>query len=169
MGGTRKVGNLEIGEDLDFQRKEWRFERAGWIAMALLLVLALLGLFGSGPLSAGRAQAGPLAVEYPRFTRYQSQSELRITVDGAQTGGESARVLVSRAYLESFQIEAIIPEPESTQLTQDNVIYEFQTAEAGQPLTITFHLQSEGLGSIEGQVGLEGDAEPARYRTFVYP
>jgi hypothetical protein len=46
---VQRHGDLEIQEDLPFQRREWLVERVAWGVMALLIVAALLGLFGTGP------------------------------------------------------------------------------------------------------------------------
>ena len=52
------LGDLEVGQDLDFQRREWAVQRVGWGAMALVILAALLGLFGSsGPLSRAATNA----------------------------------------------------------------------------------------------------------------
>lgn len=50
-GEVHRVGDLEIEEDLDHQRRCWKLERASWAVMALVLLAAMAGLFGSGPLS----------------------------------------------------------------------------------------------------------------------
>ena len=40
-----------VEEDMPLQLRVWRIERAGWYALLLLVMLALLGLFSKGPLS----------------------------------------------------------------------------------------------------------------------
>jgi len=37
---------LAVGEDLNFQRRWWRFERIAWIIFVLIIVLDLAGAFG---------------------------------------------------------------------------------------------------------------------------
>jgi hypothetical protein len=36
---------VAVGEDLDFQRKWWRFENAAWVFFTLIIILDLGGLF----------------------------------------------------------------------------------------------------------------------------
>ena len=56
---TRLVNQeLQIEQDMGFQRTEWVVQRAGWVGMALLILAALVGLLGRGPLSAAVARAG---------------------------------------------------------------------------------------------------------------
>jgi len=50
MSKAERAGDLEIDEDLSFQRREWRVQRGGWVVMAVLILLALLGLTGRGPI-----------------------------------------------------------------------------------------------------------------------
>ena len=69
MSEHHRVGDLEISQDLTFQRRSWIVQRVGWVMLALLILAALGGLFGPGPLSRARAgpHDGPLWVEYQRF------------------------------------------------------------------------------------------------------
>lgn len=62
MEPIRRVGELEIEEDLDFQRRMWRLQQIGWALLVLVVVAALLGLFGKGPLS--RAVASRVGVPF---------------------------------------------------------------------------------------------------------
>jgi len=49
---------LDHGLDIAYQQREWRVQRIGWVAMALIVVAALLGASGSaGPLATARATA----------------------------------------------------------------------------------------------------------------
>jgi len=45
-----KVSNaVAVGEDLAFQRRWWRFERAVWIVFGIIVLLDLARVFGRGP------------------------------------------------------------------------------------------------------------------------
>ncbi len=71
---------LAVGEDLEFQRKWWRFENAVWIFFALLILLDLLGVFGRGPLANARAETsdGSMQIQYERVERFSTPSLLTI-------------------------------------------------------------------------------------------
>jgi hypothetical protein len=60
---------MEIETDLEFQRRVWRVPRVGWLIIGAAVVAALLGLFGTGPLSRASTDGGGLTVEYDRFAR----------------------------------------------------------------------------------------------------
>jgi hypothetical protein len=46
---------ITVGEDLQFQRKWWVFERVIWILFSLILVLDIAGVFGRGPVAKAEA------------------------------------------------------------------------------------------------------------------
>jgi hypothetical protein len=46
-----RIGDLEINQDLGAQQKTWTIQRIGWGGMALIVLAALGGAFGSGPLA----------------------------------------------------------------------------------------------------------------------
>lgn len=74
---VKRIGDLDIAQDLEHQRREWVIERIGWAIMALILLAALAGLLGSGPLSNARIDhpGSHLSAEYNRFERYQSPTK----------------------------------------------------------------------------------------------
>ena len=43
-----KVDEIAVGENLEFQRKWWKFEHIIWSFFLLVLICDLLGLFGRG-------------------------------------------------------------------------------------------------------------------------
>ena len=132
MSSIKRVGDLDIEQDLDFQQRSWRVQRAGWIAMALVTLLALLGLFGSGPL--GNATAGeegaPLRLEYGRFVRLGAPSHLRVHIGPGTTPNGEAHLWLSRAYLEEIEIQRITPEPDRVEAGPDRLTYIFLVPEA---------------------------------------
>jgi len=79
MARTKKVGDLQINEDMEFQRRSWIVQRVGWLVFALVILLAALGLFGDGILSDAKAgqEEGALWLEYPRFKRFEDEFQMR--------------------------------------------------------------------------------------------
>ena len=72
---------VAVGEDLDFQRKWWRFENAAWVFFTLIIILDLCGLFGRGPIAKAERHTadGTLDVKYERIERTDSPSILSIS------------------------------------------------------------------------------------------
>src|SRR4029079_12532418 len=61
--------NYPIKEDMDFQRRSWTVERAGWLILGVVMVAALVGLFGYGPVSKAHLNGNDLKLSYERFQR----------------------------------------------------------------------------------------------------
>src|SRR5688572_26815794 len=100
--------NLFQEEDIRFQSLEWWCERAGWLLIAVLLILALAGAFGRGSLSHRTADAGPGEVRYERFLRRDSPADLEVTLP---TSRDEPRLWIDRAYLKAVGIDSIVPRP----------------------------------------------------------
>ena len=136
MADIQNVGSLEIDQDLDFQKKEWRLQRIGWGIMALLIVAALLGLTGSGPLA--RATSGDagalLQVEYSRFVRLDAPVTLEIEIAGEAVASHQVELRVERAYLQDISVEQIVPEPDEVRSAGEQLIFVFAVDEPGQPV-----------------------------------
>jgi hypothetical protein len=170
MSDIHRVGDLEISQDLNFQRRSWAVQRFGWVMLALLILAACLGFFGPGPLSramAGR-QDGPLRVEYHRFWRLQSPMSLRLHVGPQAARGGQARVWLSRSYLEAMSIQHVTPQPQQVEAGPDRFTYVFTLSPPERPTAVTFNLEPETPGSVPGQAGLENGLT-INFRHFIYP
>lgn len=100
-----------VQEDMDFQRKTWVVERAGWLGMLAIVALALLGLFSNGPLSSSTAAdaSGLLQVDYDRFNRNGASTRIRLRVDRADQ--REVRIRFDARFMESFTFETVSPQP----------------------------------------------------------
>jgi hypothetical protein len=165
----RRVGDLEIDEDLAFQRRSWAVQRAGWVAMGSVLVLAAAGLLGSGPLSRQNVVVPGLSVEYKRFTRYETPETLTVRVDPAATRAPDVRLWVDRRYLERVVVESVVPAPLRVEAAAEQLVYVFPMSRPGERITIAFRLQAEHIGPAQGRIGLVGAEPVAAFRQFVYP
>ncbi|MCM8748094.1 hypothetical protein NET02_02945 [Thermomicrobiaceae bacterium CFH 74404] len=170
MEPLRRVGDLEIEEDLEFQRAMWRVQKIGWVVIGIIVVAALLGLFGNGPLS--RAVAGQAGlrfrVEYERFARYKAPMSMTIRIEPGVAQQGRVRVWVAREYLEAIAIQQIVPEPVEVLSQEDGTTYVIQVADPSKPASVTFDAQPDqfGLQTIRIQVQ---DGQPLRFRQLIYP
>lgn len=138
--------DLELVQDLALEEREWTIQRIGWLLIALVVASALLGLFGAGPLSSRviAARDGRFKLEYDRFERYQSPSRLRVQLRA--NGQPTARIWLSRKFMESVKVESIVPAAERVDQRDDGVVYSFSVPPA-RPSSIVFHLETEEMGS----------------------
>ena len=172
MAEAKSIGSIEIAQDLDFQRKSWRVQRAGWAVMLALTVFALAGLFGGGPLSSASAGDEKLGflVRYERFTRLTAPQTLYLDVSSTLIRPDSTvAVWLSRKWLETNQVEQITPEPESTRVTPDAMEYSFRaTGGANAKLTLRFDLETRSMGRRRGSAGVTG-GPAAEFTQLAYP
>ena len=149
---SKKHGSLQIDEDINFQRKEWTFQRVGVGVLFLFVIGALLGLTGMGGLFArGEAgdASGAVRVEYERVVRRGSFS--RITVRFHTTPGP-VRFWVGTPYLERVNIDSVVPVPESVSVEENRHVYVIR---AGSPdVFVTLNVKHDRAGTLQGEVGL---------------
>lgn len=142
MPARKHTPHIELEEDLEYQRREWRVERMGWVVMGLIVLLALLGALGSsGPLSTATTTGndGAMSLKHNRFVHWQAPTRLEFELaSAASQGQETAGVWLSRQFVEAVEITGIEPEPEQTSTGPDRFTYTFQVAQPGQPASVVF-------------------------------
>lgn len=156
-----------VEEDMPMQRRVWRFERVGWYTLVLIVLLALAGLFGNGPLSDAQAVSsdGRVRVEYQRLSRTGSTDNMRITVRGAP--GKPVILLLGGTLLQEASIETLQPEPQVSRSHGEALLLELGTSEDG-VATLYLTLRSDYVGTLEGSVRA-GPSSAVHFTTFLYP
>lgn len=82
---------LQIDEDIRVEQRAWTAERFGWVGIAAVIVLALLGLFGPGPLSHESVESpdASLHVDYNRFIRMGGTTSIEVEISGLRRSSPS--------------------------------------------------------------------------------
>lgn len=162
------MGRMPIEEKLDaqlkFHRVEWRIQRLGWVGVAIFLALAFAGLFGGGPLSRAHADGPTGRVDYERFVRNGSPTEIIITPSGSSHG--ISRIEITAAYLEAGRVERITPEPAAVRIEGKRLVYEFAAAAPG--ASVSFHIDPQRLWQHTATVTIDAGA-PLQIWQFTYP
>jgi hypothetical protein len=165
-----KINNeLAIGENLDFQRRWWRFEHWTWILFTLIVVLDLIGVFGRGPVAKAtfRTPDGAMNIEYERVERYQTPSLLTIHFTDAAVRDKKIELWVSKNLVKALGNQRIIPQPASSTLFQEGITYTFLANE--RPDSVTFALEPATLGSQVFTLRLQGVGDEISRKIFVMP
>ncbi len=162
---------LDLPEGLESEAFDLWLHRVGWTLFAVLILAALLGLLGSGPVSSRTERAGNnLTVGYDRFTRYHSPAELSIRLSRANLRNGSFRVRLGRRFIEAIQIEAVQPQPEWVEIDPHGHVFSFKAPriEKGDAL-IVFHYQpAQPFADVPIEITAPS-GERARFSQFVYP
>lgn len=171
----QRIKDLEIAQDLEFERRSWLAQRVSWVLAMAILLAALFGVFGNGPVSkteeASHDQS--LRIEYQRFVRFQAPAEYRIYVSPQPRSGDTFRLWLNRDFFDGTQLRRIIPEPDSTQLVPDGIIHEFHVSRERDPVEIQFRLEIEKMGRYNPAIALvnqDGRRESQLdFTQFAYP
>ena len=164
-----KVDNeIQVGEDLRFQRKWWIFENAVWIFFVLVLIADLAGAFGRGPLAKAeqRAADGSIEMKYERIERTQTPSVMTLNFAPSAIRNGAVRLFVSQGMIDGLGTRRIIPAPERTELGDGGLTYTFPAT--GAHTSVEFALEPSGPGRFRFTVGVEG-AQPIRGSIYVMP
>jgi hypothetical protein len=160
-----RTGPEDLERQLRFHRLEWRVQRIGWIFVAVFLALAFAGLFGGGPLSHARAEAATGRIEYERFVRSGSPTELVVTpASGAQQG--VSRIAIAADYLAAFRVQRVTPEPRTVRMAGGQLIYEFAASSSG--AAISFDIDPQELWRHRAVVHID-DGPPLEIWQLTYP
>lgn len=149
-----------VEDTITLHKKGWVIQRIGWVLMFLFMLLALLGLFGEGPLSNKKVQAGNVTVHYERFCRYEHEAEIKL-----ESNGENIRsVALPQEYLKKFKVSKIIPEPGTQMASPGYINYLF---EGSQNNIITFYFEPVGRGNVNGQIKVNDNT--ISFHQLIYP
>ncbi|HWP42190.1 MAG TPA: hypothetical protein VNO14_03065 [Blastocatellia bacterium] len=167
---VKRVGDLEIAQDMTHQRREWAIERVGWAIMALILLAALAGLLGPGPLSKVRVDhpGSALSAVYNRFERHQSPTKLRLEFLPQASPGGKALIRINRTFIEAIEISHIDPEPASVEAHSGDFVYAFNVSEPQQKMAVTFHYEADKYGRLPIRVALDRGPQ-IEFSQFIYP
>lgn len=158
---------LELNQDPAFSLPEWRVERVGWTVIGALVLAALAGLAGPGPLSLSRASlGGGLTVTYQRFARYGAPGALGVDVTPAS--GDQVEVLVDQDWLSEMDVTGITPAPARAVVQGDNVAYTFDAPAGEGPVRVSFSLTVRGRGPVTGHVTTSA-ADSVSFWQFLCP
>lgn len=149
-------------------RAGWRVERVGLAIIAIILMGALLGIFGDGPLSHGRSgSARAVSVEYERLLRASAPTEYRFHVDPSLATQGILDLRMDNSLVDLMQVDSIVPEPERQTAGPTYTAFSFRV-EPGTSVTVVFRLRAATFGRHEGQVVVQG-APALSIDHFIYP
>lgn len=156
-----------VQEDMAMQQRVWRFERVGWYVLLAIVLLALAGLFGNGPLSDAKAvsQDGRVQVEYQRISRSGTTDNLFITVQGIP--GQPVEVQLGGSLLRDVSIETLQPEPQLSMSHGEDLLFKLGTSQDG-IATLYLTLRNEHVGTVQGTVRA-GPKSTVHFSTFLFP
>jgi len=159
---------VAVGEDLDFQRKWWKFEKIVWIIFTLVLVLDLAGVFGRGWLAKQerKAEDGSIDVKYERIERTSTPSIMTINFGSSAIRDGQATLYVSNSLVKELAAQRVVPAPKSTVIGDGGLTYVFPASDA--PASVEFALEPTGPGLRHFLLRVPG-SQPVQADVVVMP
>jgi len=159
---------IAVGEDLDFQKKWWRFERAVWVFFTLVLVLDLAGVFGRGPVAHAQREASDqsMRIHYDRIARAETPSILDVAFDASAIHNNKVQLFVSESLVKELGTQRVVPQPESTAIGNGGLTYTFPATNT--PAAVQFALQPSNPGLYSFVIQIPGSA-PIQAKVAVMP
>jgi hypothetical protein len=151
---------IAVGEDLDFQRRWWKFERVVWTFFLLILVCDLLGLFGRGWLAKAKASPpdGALNLDAERSARGSTPSIMTLHLGQAAIHDGKIRIFISDSLVRPLGAQRVSPQPAESALADGGISYTFPAT--GAPATVQIALEPSFPGSHSFRIQVLGEAQP---------
>jgi hypothetical protein len=168
QSAPRVNSEIEVGEDLEFQRKWWRFENIVWILFTLIIVADIAGLFGRGPIAKAerRAADGTIDVKYERIERTDSPSIVSIGFGPSAIHDGKIKLFISESLVKGLGTQRVVPAPSDTTIGDGGLTYTFPASKP--PATVDLALQPSGPGVYHFTIGV-ANAQPIQAKVFVVP
>lgn len=130
-------------------------QRVGWILLALFLLLAIVGLFGDGPIASSSTSSSAdgvtVRLEYDRFARSRSPQSLRLSIDAPGATADRVAVTLSGDLADGIQVESTSPQGPEGAFVSDPVL-EWRVDDWSEPLVVTVHYEAEAWWWLDGEV-----------------
>lgn len=166
----KRIGDLEIDQDLEFQQREWRVQRVFWAVLVLVVVLGMIGLFGTGPISSatsGSSSQG-ISVSYERFVRHGGEAELEFTIQPDQVQDGQVEIWISSSYLDDLTIEQYSIEPDEVRSQGERQVFVFLVDSSDEPASIRISIRPDKMGRFAGEAGIV-DGPSISFSQLSYP
>lgn len=155
---------LQLDEPRARQRSYWRIQRIAWWCFGAIMILAVLGLTGSGGVfSKQTVQFAHARAEVPRVSRWEGSDDMAITFDNPAPRHE---IRISQPFFDRFQVERIQPEPDQSRLAEGAQVMTFPT-NGPAPHQVKIGLRAMHFGWTSFEMTIEG--ETRRITLIVLP
>ncbi|HEV2136094.1 MAG TPA: hypothetical protein VGR47_17785 [Terracidiphilus sp.] len=166
LGDTvpKVAGDISVGEDLEFQRKWWRFEQIVWMLFLAVIVADLLGLFGRGWLAKAEKHTSDdaLTLHYERIERTSTPSIMTLDFGPAAIHEGRVQVFVSNSIVKELGARRISPQPQASTIGDNGITYTFPATGGKMMISISlmpelpaennFEVRVAGSTAIRGHV-----------------
>jgi hypothetical protein len=163
-------GPLQVDSDDAFTKREFAAESVGWVMLSLVLVAALLGALGSGPLSSaqGVSASGGLSLDYQRITHQDADDHVVVGIrDGASgTGTGTVTIRFGGQWIEGLELRQVTPQASEETGTPEGLDLSIPVRGGG-PVRVVVSFRTRALGLTRGLLRVGG--QEIRFTQLVLP
>jgi len=147
---------------------EWLMQRIGTALLFLIVIAGACGIFSKGFLSDRiiSSRDGSVTVEYERFGRILSSTDMKIQIKG--TSSDSFTVKIGRGGVDKLQIQSLHPQPLRAETRGNDLLLTFSASEISPWHTLWIGMEPKGSGSNTISVQVD-DHLPVEFNQFIYP
>ena len=169
MAHTRLSAALERDQHEPVLRREWRFERLGWAALALLLLAGLAGAFGDGVIASAAIRSPDHAVElrYEGIIRKDAPAELELRLAAAPQADSVVVVSLSEDYLAVMEVQRVMPQPILVRTASGRIEHHLLRPDPSRSMVVHISVRANAVGSRRAILGVDGRL--MSFRQFVLP
>lgn len=151
--------SIAVGENLEFQRRWWQFERIVWVMFLLILIADVLGAFGRGWLAKAKRATpdGAMTLDYERIARASTPSVMTLKFGKSAIHDGRIQVYVSDSVVKPLGAQRISPQPSVSTIGDGGTTYTFPATQA--PAVVQIALEPSFPGDHQFEVKVAG--EPA--------
>ncbi|WP_207515834.1 hypothetical protein [Longitalea luteola] len=153
--------DLQLEENLEQHKKGWMIQKIGWAILYIGLILAVAGIFGTGPVSYKTQVQNGNTIEYERFLRYEAETDMTFRLKDVT---DSITLEIPQQYLQYVDVQSITPLPDRNRTINGVTTYFFH---AGGTADIHCLLMAKKPGSITTTIKV--NATPFTIAHQIYP
>jgi hypothetical protein len=154
------------GDDPEFQKRQWFYQRCGWILLLLLLAAAATGFLGPGLYSSRGRSGDGFAMKYDRVLRCQTPGSFAVDL-AAAFPDEIIEVQLTEAYLDKIAVENVVPEPEQSGISSGFIYWKFERARQVGAERLYFDIRPRRPGVVNATISVQG--RPLTFRQLILP
>lgn len=151
---ARPLPELDAGA----AERSWRLERLGWGLVTLIVVLALVGVFGHGPASwtSTTSSQGGIVLDHQRVARHNADEQVTLHLGTSTVRDGRIELEVLGDWVQAVRVDSLVPEPSAQRSVPGGLLLEFE-ADAVAPTVVTLYYRAFRYGSQEAEISAGGD------------
>jgi hypothetical protein len=144
-------------------------ESAGWAIMMTIMVAALIGISGFGPIikvTVGTPQEG-MMVETHSALQKGKPADIKVSYSPSN-GQRRVNIRINKGFMRDMTTESIVPEPDVTYIAPEEYIYSFKLSQGTGPSSVVFRIRPKSTGEKSLIVGIDEISSPKEIPVKVY-